>query len=98
MKVVMLARALPMSLLLLATACGGDEFSARELAVASLASAQAGETVTCHDNGAVNSELHPEHRVGYSCYNDDGLFYHAGVLPDGSLIELSGPVRLEPIG
>lgn len=98
MRFAACARALPISLVLLATACGGDEFTARELAVTSLVSAQAGETVTCHDNHAVSSEFYSWHRVGYSCYNDDGLFYGVGVYPDGTLAELSGPMKLELVG
>jgi hypothetical protein len=85
-------------LLVTATGCGGGEegFSDREVEASRLVGAQAGEAVTCRDNGAVNTEIHPEYPVGYSCYNEDGEFYAAVVSPDGVLTSLSGPVLLKP--
>ena len=60
-----------------------------------LVEAQAGEVVTCRD---VNSELHPEYPIGYSCFNEGGEFYAAVLSPDGVLTSLNGPVRLKPAG
>jgi hypothetical protein len=84
--------------LLAAAACGGGEegFLDREVEASRLIEAQAGEVVTCRDNGAVNTEAHPEAPVGYSCYNEDGEFYAAVVSADGVLTSLGGPVRLKP--
>jgi hypothetical protein len=90
------ARALPILLLVATAACGGDGgLSDREVQAARLVEAQAGEVVTCRDNGAVNSELHPEYPIGYSCFNEGGEFYAAVVSPDGVLTSLNGPVRLK---
>jgi len=61
-----------------------------------LVEAQAGEVVTCRDNGAVNTEIRPEAAVGYSCHNERGEFYAAVVSPDGVLTSLSNPIRLKP--
>jgi hypothetical protein len=80
-----------------ATGCGsGQRFSDREIQAARLVEAQAGEAVTCRDNGAVNTAISPESPVGYSCYNERGEFYAAVVSPDGMLASLSRPVRLKP--
>jgi ABC-type enterochelin transport system substrate-binding protein len=83
---------------LLAACGGGESFTDKELAAAQLVEAQAGEAVTCHDNHGVNSELHPEAVVGYSCFNEDGEFYNIVVAPDGRVVSLSGPVKLTPAG
>jgi hypothetical protein len=69
----------------------------REVEATALIQVQIGEEVTCHDNGAVNSELLPDHPVGFSCYNEAGEFYGAVISADGVVTSLSGPVRLTPI-
>ena len=90
-------RALPLLFLVAAAACGSDAVSDREAEAARLVEAQAGEAVTCRDNGGVNVELLPEYSAGYSCYNEAGEFYQAQVSPDGILTSLSDPVRLTPV-
>jgi hypothetical protein len=94
-------RAWAVSILLLVTAagCAGDEaLSDREVEATRLVEAQVGEAMTCRDNGAVNTEVHPEYPVGFSCFNEDGEFHAAVVSPDGILTSLSGPARLKPAG
>jgi|KBSMisStaDraftv2_1062788.scaffolds.fasta_scaffold124035_2 hypothetical protein len=92
-----IAAALVTVLLVAVTGCGGDKsFSDREVDAARLVEAQAGEVVTCRDNGAVNTEIRPEAAVGYSCHNERGEFYAAVVSPDGVLTSLSNPIRLKP--
>lgn len=94
-----LRRTWPLSLLVLvvATACGGDRpLSELEVEATRLVQASVGEEVTCRDNGAVNTELHPEHPVGFTCRNADDESYFAVVSPDGELTSLSGPIRLRP--
>ena len=78
------------------TACGSDEYGSRA-GIASVVSTPAGETLTCHDNHAVSSEFYDVSRVGYSCYNDAGMFYSVGVYPDGTLAEFKGPFNLDDI-
>jgi hypothetical protein len=66
-------RAWAVSILLLVTAagCAGDEaLSDREVEATRLVEAQVGEAMTCRDNGAVNTEVHPEYPVGFSCFNE----------------------------
>jgi hypothetical protein len=78
--------------------CGGDEeaLTEREVNATKLIEAQVSEELRCHDNGAVNTELLPEHPVGFSCYNEAGEFYAAVISADGVVTSLSGPVRLNP--
>ena len=101
--------ALAASLLALTTAaCGGMgdplEYesrhtpTAKEAAAARLVEAQGGEPVECHDNGAVNSELHPEHPIGYSCFDEAGEFYNIVIAADGHIVSFRGPVKLERAG
>lgn len=97
MRAGRLVRALPLLLLVAATACGSDAVSDREAAAARLVEAQAGEAVTCRDDGGVNVELLPEYSAGYTCLNEAGESYAAQVSPDGALTGLSGPVRLTPV-
>jgi hypothetical protein len=88
---------------LLAAGCGADYTgnqgndvpTAKELVAARLVEGRAREPVDCRDNGAVNSELHPEAAVGYSCFNEAGEFYNIVIAPDGRVVSFSGPVRLE---
>lgn len=78
--------------------CGGDgggAMSGRELEATALVKSQTGDEVMCRDNGAVNSELAPEHPIGYSCFNESGEFYNIVVAPDGAVMSLSGPNCLQ---
>jgi len=91
-------RALPLLLLVAAAACGGsDAVSDREAEAARLVEAQAGEAVTCRDNGGVNVEILPQYPAGYICLNEAGESYFAQVSPDGILTSLSDPVLLTPV-
>src|ERR671918_1281799 len=90
-------------ILLAASGCGlmggeetNDGSSPREQRASQLVSAEVGEPVECKDNGAVNVELHPEYPVGYSCYNEAGVFIQAMVSPDGRLLSVSRPINLKP--
>jgi hypothetical protein len=84
-------------LLVAAAACGSNVVSDREAAAARLVEAQAGEAVTCRDNGGVNVELLPEYSAGYMCLNETGESYFAQVSPEGALTDISGPVRITPV-
>ena len=82
----------------LTAACGGGGGSAmseRELEARDLLRSQTGHEVMCRDNGAVNTELAPEHPIGYSCFNENGEFYNIVVGADGSVMSLSGPTCLQ---
>jgi hypothetical protein len=98
------ARALPLLLLVAAAACGGEKFSDpgpfsdREASTAKLVGTYVHETVTCRDNGAVNSEILPESPVGYTCRNEDADYYFTVVSSKGELTSLSGALHLEQVG
>ena len=92
-----LVRALPLLLLVAAAGCGSDAVSDREAEATRLVQLQAGEAVTCRDNGGVNVELLPEYSAGYTCLNEAGESYFAQVSPNGILTSLSGPVRITPV-
>jgi hypothetical protein len=100
------ARALPLLLVVAAAACdvGGERFSDpgpfsdREARAARLVGTHVHETVTCRDNGAVNSEILPEYPVGYRCRNEDAQHYFAVVSSNGALTSLSGPLNLKHVG
>src|SRR6266540_2673682 len=70
--------------------------SVREEEVETLVGLSVGDDVTCRDNGAVNSGLHPEALVTFICRNATDEVYAATVSPDGRLTSLSGPVHLKP--
>ncbi len=76
----------------------GTPLSHREVRATRLVKAEVGKGVKCRDNGAVNTDLHPDYYVGYNCYDKDGYFYNAVVSADGVLMSLSGPARLKPVG
>jgi hypothetical protein len=99
--VITRASAVVLAALVVAAAggCGGsDGPSERESAASRLVATQVGRSVDCRDNGAVNTEVHPEYPVGYSCFAEDGAFYAAVVSPDGILTSLNGPAYLKPAG
>ena len=85
-------------LALLVAGCGGgdEKQSSREAQAETLVELRVDEDVSCKDNGAVNTELHPDHLVTYICRNEDDEIYAATVTPDGELTSLSGPAKLKP--
>ena len=82
-------------IVLVTTACGGGGMSERELEAGDLLRSQTGDEVMCRDNGAVNTELAPEHPIGYSCFNENGEFYNMVVAANGAVMSLSGPTCLQ---